>query len=330
MAGGTNRLRPHIKTHKTAEIIRMQMAQGIQKFKCATIPEAALLGQCGAGDILLAVQPAGANIERYFDLVAAYPQSEFSSIVDDLKTIKAISDMASARDLTTGLYLDLDTGMHRTGIVPGVAAVELFKAIAAYPNLNPKGLHAYDGHLRNTDPITREKDCNAAFSEVLELKATLESQGYTIENIVAGGSPTFPVHAKRPDVDASPGTTLLWDEGYGTLFPEMGFLHAAVLITRIISKPQPSLICLDLGHKAIAPEMNFPRARIFGMEHCEQIGHSEEHLVVRCPENNTFAVGDVLYAIPQHICPTVAKYPELLTVEGGEITGSWRVAARDH
>jgi D-serine deaminase-like pyridoxal phosphate-dependent protein len=206
----------------------------------------------------------------------------------------------------------------------------MFKKMAAHPMLKAKGLHAYDGHIRNTDAVAQKKACDAAFSGVIRLKENLEAEGYTVESIIAGGSPTFPVHAKRPGVEASPGTTLLWDEGYGTLFPEMGFIPAAALLTRIISKPLPSLICLDLGHKAIAPEMGFPRAKVFGMGNCEQIGHSEEHLVLRCSDDNNHAVGDVHYAVPMHICPTVAKYPELLIVENGEITGSWPIAARDH
>ena len=145
-----------------------------------------------------------------------------------------------------------------------------------------------------------------------------------------GGSPTFPIHAKRQEVEASPGTTLLWDERYSSSFQEMKFLHAAVLLTRIISKPTQNVICLDLGHKSIAPEMNFPRVKIFGLEDCVQTGQSEEHLVLSCPPGKSVEVGDVFYAIPMHICPTVAKYPKLITVANGTITGSWKVAARDH
>ncbi|MBT8183923.1 MAG: D-TA family PLP-dependent enzyme, partial [Eudoraea sp.] len=330
IAGGTTNLRPHIKTHKTAEIIQMQMSHGIQKFKCATIREAMLLAECGAKDILLAIQPVGANIRRFFDLISAFPQSEFATIVDDRNIIDAISFEAGTKGVNVNLYLDLNTGMNRTGIVPGETATELFLTIAEHPKLIAKGLHAYDGHIRKPDFIAQKKACDVAFSEVIRLKESIEANGYSVENIIAGGSPTFPVHAKRPGVEASPGTTLLWDAGYGSLFPEMGFVPAAVLLTRVISKPQPSLICLDLGHKAIASEMGFPRAKIFGVDNCKQIGHSEEHLVIQCPEDHPYAVGDVLYAIPLHICPTVAKYPELLTVENREITGSWHVAARDH
>ena len=150
------------------------------------------------------------------------------------------------------------------------------------------------------------------------------------EGIVAGGSPSFPIHAKNEKLVTSPGTFTLWDAGYGRSYKEMGFLNAAVLLTRIISKPRPDLLCFDLGHKSVASEMSLPRVEIMGLEGSEQIGQSEEHLVVRCKEANKYNVGDAFYAIPLHICPTVSKYPEALTVENGKVTGSWKVAARDH
>ena len=330
IAGGAARLRPHVKTHKTAEIIKMQMQHGIHKFKCATIPEAELLANCGAEDILLAMQPVGANINRYFDLITAYPNSEFSTLLDNQNSLNAFSAKAAKRKIKARLFLDLNTGMNRTGVVPGANAVALYKSIANDPNLLAIGLHAYDGHLRQSDLEVRTAACDAAFKSVLQLEERLKIEGYKVAKIVAGGSPTFPIHAKRKDVEVSPGTTLLWDDGYNSLFPEMGFLIAAVLLTRVISIPQPSLICLDLGHKSIAAEMNFPRVRFLEIENTEQIGQSEEHLVVKTASKNGFKVGDVLYAIPKHICPTVAKYPVLLTVEKGQISGLWPVVARDH
>src|SRR5690606_26813329 len=115
---------------------------------------------------------------------------------------------------------------------------------------------------------------------------------------------SFPFHSKRPGVQASPGTVLLWDAGYGGLFPEMGFLSSAVLITRIISKPKKNILCLDLGHKSIAPEMGFPRVQFLGMEGIKQIGQSEEHLVLECDHWEDHRVGNICYALPVHICPT--------------------------
>lgn len=329
MAGGTEYLRPHIKTHKTAEIIEMQLEQGIQKFKCATIAEAELLAICNAPDILLAMQPVGANMKRFFDLMDMYPESEFSTLVDNQEVLDTLSAMAKSRGVVISLWMDINCGMDRTGIVPDEHAIALYRQMDTDANVDAKGLHVYDGHLRNTDVEERKKACDAAFASVVNLKKSLESDGISVNGIVAGGSPTFPFHAERDGVEASPGTTLLWDAGYGGLFPEMEFLPAAVLLTRIISKPVAHTICLDLGHKHLASEMPFPRVQFLNMDTCTQKGQSEEHFVLECDTSEKLQVGDMVYALPMHICPTVAKYDSLKVVSEGQIIDSWKVAARN-
>ena len=329
IAGDVSRLRPHIKTHKTREIVMLQMHYGITKFKCATIAEAELLGQCGAKDVLLAMQPVGHNVDRFFSLMKSFPNTEFTTLVDNIGTLRELNGKAKECQSNIGLWMDLNTGMDRTGIEPDQKAEALYSLMATQSNVAPMGLHIYDGHIRNSDFGERKKVCDAAFEPVLRLKQQLESRGIEVKTILAGGSPTFPVHALRKNVELGPGTTLLWDARYGPLFADMRFEIAAVLLTRIISKPAPGLLCFDLGHKSIAPEMDFPRVYIFGLEHSRQISQSEEHLVVAYDTIDTFEVGDEFYAIPMHICPTVAKYEELLTVVDGTVTGTWKVAARN-
>ena len=330
IAGSPSRLRPHIKTHKTAEIIQMQMDMGIRQFKCATIAEAELLGICGATDVLLAMQPVGYNVTRLFNLIEAFPETHFSTLVDNKESLNMLEIEAGKRNITLSLYVDLNTGMNRTGIIPGDLALELYHLIWESDKLEAEGLHAYDGHIRNQDFEERKAVCKKAFESVEKLKENIENQGMTVKHVIAGGSPSFPVHALNPEVITSPGTTLLWDARYEALFPEMKMLTAAVLCSRVISKPAPNIICLDLGHKALAPEMPFPRVELLGIENCEQLSQSEEHLVLECVDPNQYNIGDIVYAIPMHICPTVAKYRNLITVDNKEAGSAWEVAARDH
>jgi len=329
MAGGVDFLRPHIKTHKMAEIIKMQMDKGIYKFKCATIAEAELLTKCKVADILLAMQPVAKNVNRFFELIEQYPNSNFSTIVDNLQSAKEISNLSSTKSLPVSLWMDINNGMNRTGIEPDEKAVELYQFIVADKNLVAKGFHVYDGHIRNSNIVERKKICDEAFEKVIQLKDKLKSLGIVVKNIIAGGTPTFPIHSKRKDIDVSPGTTLLWDEGYGNMFQDMEFLHAAALFTRVISKPTSHLTCFDLGHKSVASEMNFPRVKFLDTNG-KQIGQSEEHLVVENSNDEIYQIGDHAYAIPVHICPTVAKYKKVITIVHGEIAGSWDIAARDH
>ena len=146
--------------------------------------------------------------------------------------------------------------------------------------------------------------------------------------LVAGGSPTFPFHARETDRQCSPGTTVLWDFGYGDKFLDLPFLPAAVLLTRVISKPGPNRLCLDLGHKAVAAENPHPRVRFLELPDAPAISQSEEHLVIETPRAAEFAVGDTLHGIPRHICPTVALYSEATLVRAGAAVERWPIAAR--
>ena len=73
----------------------------------------------------------------------------------------------------------------------------------------------------------------------------------------------------------------------------------------------------------ILPE-HYPRYENFLSAWYQQIGQSEEHLVVECLDSGKYKIGDICYAIPQHVCPTVPKYNKVITVENNQITGSWK------
>jgi D-serine deaminase-like pyridoxal phosphate-dependent protein len=328
IAGGVNQLRPHVKTHKMAEIIKLQMTYGIHKFKCATISETEMVAGCGAKDILFAMQPVGPNLGRFFQLKQKFGGSRISCIADSEEVIIQLSDMAKKTGMETHVWLDINNGMNRTGISPGENAARLIKMIAVLPMLKAEGLHVYDGHIHERDISSRQKACNEAFAPVISLVKKLTDEGIKSLNIVAGGTPTFPVHALREDVECSPGTLLLWDYGYSSSFTDMDFLHAAVLLTRIVSKPAKDLICLDLGHKAVASEMPQPRIKILGLENYSIIKHSEEHMVIQTSEADKLKIGDQLYGIPWHICPTVDRFDSVSVVTDHKVTAQWNVIAR--
>jgi D-serine deaminase-like pyridoxal phosphate-dependent protein len=329
LAGGTQRLRPHMKTHKMPEMIRLQLARGITKFKCATIAEAEMTLHAGASDVLLAYQPVGPNVPRLLQLLKQFPNSTISAIADDEAAIRQLSDVFSPAGLLLNLLLDIDCGQHRCGVEPGPRAVELYQLLAKLPGLTPGGLHAYDGHIHDSDPAARTAHCDAAFAPVRALRRQLEQVGHPVPTIVAGGTPTFPIHARHADVQCSPGTCVLWDAGYTTKLPDMDFLVAAVVFTRVISKPGAQRLCLDLGHKALASEMPHPRVQFPQLPDAKAITHSEEHLVIETPRALEFRVGDCLYGIPWHICPTVALHSEAVVIRNGSAESRWRISARE-
>lgn len=328
IAGGTDRLRPHVKTHKMAEIIRLQIKYGINKFKCATISETEMVARCGADDILLAIQPVGPNIRRFFQLKKEFPNTKISCIADSDEVLIQLSDIARVTGIETHVWLDINNGMNRTGVTPGERAVRLYNRIIDSPMLIAEGLHVYDGHIHEPDLLQRIKLCNDAFIQVLVLKDELAKEGIAPIKIVAGGTPSFPVHALRGDVECSPGTLLLWDYKSSSSYTDMEFSQAAVIFTRIVSKPGSDLLCLDLGHKAIGSEMPQPRIYFFGLKKYTIVNHSEEHMVIRTTEAGKFKTGDPVYGIPWHICPTVDRYDYVTVVNNHKASEQWNVEAR--
>src|SRR6201992_2585989 len=141
------------------------------------------------------------------------------------------------------------------------------------------------------------------------MQAELKKLGYPEPTIVAGGSPTFPIHAKRKHIECSPGTFIYWDEGYLGELSEQTCSTAALVVSRVISLPDETKICLDLGHKSIASEKELSkRVHFLNAPELVFVGHSEEHLVAEAGAGHDYKVGDVLYGVPYHICPTVALY----------------------
>jgi D-threonine aldolase len=330
MIDDPKRLRPHIKTNKSKDVAELMIKRGIVKFKCATIAEAEMLGMSGAADVLLAYQPSGPKLLRFIQVIQKYPATSYSAIVDNIQAANEISDAFSKARLKLNVYIDLNVGMNRTGIAPDEKALELYLHCSRLKRIRPVGLHAYDGHLRNPNINIRRADCDQAFALVESLKEKIIANGLNEPIIVAGGSPTFPIHAGRPTVECSPGTFIYWDKGYTEVCPEQPFLPAALVITRVISLPDATKLCLDLGHKSIAAENELARRVFFiNAPQLKTVSQSEEHLVVEAGVGHQFKVGDVLYGMPIHICPTVALYERAYTVEKNKVRGEWKTIARD-
>jgi D-serine deaminase-like pyridoxal phosphate-dependent protein len=323
-----SRLRPHVKTHKCKEATLLTMQAGINKFKCATIAEAEMLALCKAPDVLLAYQPIGPKIKRLIALIKQYPVTKFACLVDNYSAANDINILAAADGLIINIYIDLNVGMNRSGIAPKDAFV-LYQQLTALKFLKITGLHVYDGHIHDEDLVLRAKHCNAAFKPVEDLVERLKSVGFS-PVVIVGGSPTFPIHAARPNVECSPGTFIYWDNGYGSAFEEQQFLTAALVLTRVVSLPDDTKICVDLGHKSIASE-NIPDKRVtfLNAPGLKFISHSEEHLVLDAGPNHNYKVGDVLYGVPYHICPTVALYERAITITDKRVSGEWLTIARD-
>lgn len=340
VGGEVERLRPHVKTHKMAEVIAMQRKAGIDRCKCATLAEAELAAAAGVPDILLAYQPVGPNVGRLLSLQEKYPGTKLQAIVDNAGSLERLIEALAQRrsgDPPLGVFIDLDCGMGRSGITPGETAVDLCRRLRRAKEVEFAGVHAYDGHIHDPQVETRDRRFADARNEVATFLGRLATEGIPVARIVGGGSPTFPWHARLAaglseiPYECSPGTTLLWDAGYSAHHPDLPYQVAAVLLARVLSKPGDGRVCLELGHKAVAAENPLGnRVRFPALPDAVPVSQSEEHLVLETSRASSLAVGDPVYGIPWHICPTVALHQEAVVIREGRMTGErWEIRARN-
>ncbi len=331
IAGSPERLRPHIKTHKTAEIVSIAMSFGITKFKCATIAEAEMLARTGARDIFVAYTLVGRNAGRLVELAVMYPKVQFSVLVDTIEPAASIERLVLSAGIRIGAYLDLDVGQHRTGISPGTEAVELYRFIASCRGLYPAGLHCYDGHNHQHDYSERMAAAKYCYGLMESFRDQLLNAGLSVPEVVIGGTPTFPCYATMEGVMLSPGTCFLQDYSYASSFPDLRFKNAAVLFTRVISRNvKLKTFTLDLGYKGISSDPQGLRGLILDHEGSQPMLQNEEHWVFTAPKKGLPEIGEEVYVIPTHICPTVALYERahIINTDGVCYT-EWKIAARD-
>jgi len=328
MVPSVDMLRPHVKTNKSVAATKLMVDHGITKFKCATLPEAEMLGICKAPDVLLAYQPSKIKLEKFIGLIRFYSHTSYSCLVDNIESAEMISATAKRHGLVIPIFIDLNVGMNRTGIIPE-AAFELYTKILLLQALEFKGFHAYDGHIRDADLEDRIRSCDSHFTNVESLRLRIEEVGNAYPLLVAGGSPTFGIHAKRRNVECSPGTFIFWDKGYHDTIIDQDFLFAALVINRIVSRPDDTKICIDLGYKSISSE-NDLQNRVFFLNapNLKPYSHSEEHMVIEAGEGHTYKIGDIFFSLPIHICPTVAMYDSAFTIIGNKLESRWPITAR--
>lgn len=348
-AHGAEHLWPHIKSHKMAELIRFSMEHGINRFKCATIAEAEIAAGCGAGHIVLSYPLVGPDISRFIRLAESCPNIHFYAIGDDLSALTLLGQSAGSSSLgAVDLLADANMGMDRTG-VPLDKLERFCDACAQIPGITLRGLHCYDGHRTEYEYRDRKEQADSVDFMLGRLMTSLMEKYETCSVVIIGGSPSFPCHAEFMGADAgkdeekkvfpedaeiffSPGTIFVYDYGYSGKFPDLPYTPAAAILTRVVSRPNTGIFTIDLGYKGIAADPQGVRGQLLGVEHCRELFQSEEHWTFKMDEGyeeECPKVGEELYVIPTHICPTSALYPSVIVAENGKITGEWEVSARN-
>lgn len=332
LAGGdANRWRPHIKTAKLEFTMRRLVAHGVVNFKCSTTLELLTACRAGARDVLVAYAMVGANARRVVEIAEAHPHTRVSILVENE------AQAAGWRDTSIGLFIDVNPGMDRTGVAQ--SRTDEIASLAARIGGALRGLHYYDGQIHDPDPAERRRQAFAGYGALMRVVETVRASGARVEEVITSGTPAMPAGLAYPAFRdsgfvhrVSPGTVVYHDfTSLGQLSEVDGYRPAALVIARVVSHPTPDRFTCDAGHKSVSADAGVPTCQVLGRPDLIPLKPSEEHLPVQVPAGaGRPAIGDIVYLIPRHVCPSVNNFDDALIVERGRIAGVERVSARGH
>ena len=325
-------LRPHIKTHKTVEIARLQIAAGAIGVTCAKVGEAeVMVEQAGVPDVLLAYPTIGET--KYGRLANLMEKARIVVATDSLEATRMMSSAMTRYDRTLDVMLEVNTGQNRSGARVGPEAVAMALEIARMPHLNLVGIMTHEGHANSAPADEIEGIAIIAGEAMVETAETIRGHDIELPTVSVGSTPAAFYTPTVPGVtEMRPGTYVFNDNSvfrYGKLGVED---CAARFVATIVSRPAPDRAVLDTGSKSLAmdPSKAHPgHGYIVGHPGVTIVKLSEEHGVCEVPDGEDgFAIGDRVEVIPNHICPTVNLMDEMFIARDGRIVNTWKVAAR--
>jgi D-serine deaminase-like pyridoxal phosphate-dependent protein len=325
-------LRSHVKTHKNAELAKMESeAGGDAGIVCQKLGEVEVMAKNGIDDIYLSYQVVG---EKKLDRLVWLSKKldYFCTTVDHEKHVRDLQAAAERGDETVKAVLEIDVGLGRTGIQPGEPAVELAKLVDEQPNVEFEGLLVYEAHVKS-EAETREdyeRLCKEAMDVGQETVDAIEDAGIEVSEVRVGGTATSPYSGKHPVVtEINPGMYPFNDVGEleHRPFDVDKSDCAATVATTVISTPTEDRAVVDGGSKTFGMDIAMnpvPRYR----DDVEYVNASEEHGWLDTSEADDVSVGDRIEFIVPHVCTTINLHDYFVGYRDGEVTDLWEVQAR--
>ena len=327
-----NRWRVHIKTAKLAHTLRMLVESGVRNFKCATTLELLVACRSGAADVLFAYPAVSANARRVCEIAEQFPDVRISVLAENEEQVR------QWQGTPVGVFLDINPGMNRTGIEQNRSdeVVRLIRAVGD-AGLEFRGLHYYDGQYGGLDERERSAAARGGYDCLLKLVSEIERSRLSVPEVVTAGTPTLPsslsyegFRGNRFIHRVSPGTIVYNDAtSLAQLQPEHGLRPAVLVLTRVVSRPSAAVVTCDAGHKAVSADAGVPTCVVVGHPELTPLSPSEEHLPMTVAGGGAGPqLGDALYLLPRHVCPTVNNFDCALLVRDGRIESTAEVSAR--
>jgi D-serine deaminase-like pyridoxal phosphate-dependent protein len=325
-------LRPHAKTHKSAEIARRQIAAGAIGQCCASLEEAEMLVGAGITSVLVtSPQVAEVSIRQLLALSAACPG--LMAVVDSPQMVERLAQAAFAAGQRLKLLVDIDIGHHRTGTLPGKPACSLASAITKSRNLEFMGIQGYAGHLMHlADRAERQARSVAALDALRLTRDQLSGMGIGPRIITGGGTGSFDIdHAEQVLTELQAGSYVFMDRQYNDVWTDgPPFETSLFVLTRVVSANHPGMATTDAGLKAFSTDADAPLIAFGPKPGAAYSFFGDEYGRVTLAEDDAIRLGDAIACIAPHCDPTVNLYGHYLAVRGGELVDRWPIASGKH
>jgi D-serine deaminase-like pyridoxal phosphate-dependent protein len=270
-------------------------------------------------------------------LCALARRAGVSTTVDSAEVAEGVARAARSHGLRLPVLVELDTGMHRLGVLPGAPAVALAERIAELDGLELAGVFTHEGHVytQGRDPAEKERLTRESCALAVETAGAIRERGLAAPVVSVGSAGTFRFAIRCPGVtEVRPGTYVFNDRSQlaqGAAGP--GDL-AAFAVTTVVSRPAADRVVVDAGSKVLTsdrmlvPDPPPSFGAVWGHDDWDVVRLSEEHGVLRVPRGAAVRIGDRLAIVPNHVCPAINLASHVTVVEDGAVAGRWPVAAR--
>lgn len=324
-------LRPHFKTHKCVEIARMQLAHGAIGGTVAKPTEAEVFLAAGIRDVVVAtVIVDRRKIER---LLSQGGDAHVAGVVESEEGARAWSDAASSVGRRVPVLLEVDSGLGRTGVRPGEAAVPMARRIVALSRLELRGVLTHAGHAyASTSSADIAATGRAEGQGIVETAEAIRAAGIPCPVVSAGSTPTARHVAAFPGItEIRPGNYVFHDGIQEALGVADAARVALTVLATVVARPAPERVILDCGSKTLSSDGSAAvrgYGHVWGRRDLVLTRLWEEHALLPVPAETKLTVGDRVRVVPNHSCATVNLHDELVVVQAGKEKGRWRVDAR--
>ena len=319
---GPTRLRPHVKSHKSAEIARLQIEAGAIGLTAATVWEAAAMAAAGMDDRLIANEVVGE--EKIRCLAAIARNTRVTVAVDHVRNAEALSAAAGTVGAKIGVLIDVDVGLGRCGVRTEQEARTLAERVRSLPGLDLRGVMGYEGHCAlESDRGTRAANVRIAMERLLAVVDALQSAGFPVEIVSAGGTGTFDLTGRHPGVtELQAGSYVFMDSSRTDLVPDF---EAGLTVLATVASRYRTTVVLDCGKKTVG--VDFKPPRIVG-EAARVRYVSEEHTVFDVDSDCGLELGQRVELLPSYCPTTINLHDVYYVVQDGVVIDMWPVLAR--